>query len=166
MGFNYLNHGLDGLLSKPHPGRTPSLSEKQQQLVAQFIHLNAAKPEGGRLIGEDIRCYILDNFQVNYTLRNVYKLIHSLGFSWITSRSKHPKQSPEVQEAFKKFRLETILHTPFNVHLEQIDVWFQDEARFGQQNQTTRLWAPKGSRPRAIRQQQFDYGYLFGAVCP
>ena len=99
---NYLNHGLDGLLSKPHPGRTPSLSEKQQQLVAQFIHLNAAKPEGGRLIGEDIRCYILDNFQVNYTLRNVYKLIHSLGFSWITSRSKHPKQSPEVQEAFKK----------------------------------------------------------------
>lgn len=50
--------------------------------------------------------------------------------------------------------------------MDQVDVWFQDEARFGQQNQTTRLWAPKGSRPRAIQQQQFDYGYLFGAVCP
>ena len=24
----------------------------------------------------------------------------------------------------------------------------------------------KGSRPRLIRQQQFEYAYLFGAVCP
>ena len=24
-----------------------------------------------------------------------------------------------------------------------IDIWFQDEARFGQQNTTTRLWAEK-----------------------
>ena len=66
----------------------------------------------------------------------------------------------------KKFRLETIFHTPFNVKPEDIDVWFQDEARFGQQNNTTRLWAPKGSRPRALQQQQFEYAYLFGAVCP
>ena len=30
----------------------------------------------------------------------------------------------------------------------------------------TRLWARKGSRPRAVRQQQFISGYIFGAVCP
>lgn len=35
----------------------------------------------------------------------------------------------------------------------RIDIWFQDEARFGQQNTTTRLWAEKGSRPRAVKQQ-------------
>ncbi|RJE78178.1 hypothetical protein CWB96_21915 [Pseudoalteromonas citrea] len=62
--------------------------------------------------------------------------------------------------------METILHTPGHLPLERIDVWFQDEARFGQQNQTTRLWAATGSRPRAVKQQQFEYGYLFGAVCP
>jgi len=45
-------------------------------------------------------------------------------------------------------------------------VWFQDEARFGQQNTTTRLWAEKGTRPVAVKQQQFEYSYLFGAVCP
>ena len=44
-------------------------------------------------------------------------------------------------------------------------VWFQDEARFGQRNTTTRVWAEKGTRPRAIQQQQFEYAYLFGAVC-
>jgi len=44
-------------------------------------------------------------------------------------------------------------------------VWFQDEARFGQQNTTTRIWAETGSRPRVVQQQQFTYAYLFGAVC-
>ena len=44
-------------------------------------------------------------------------------------------------------------------------MWFQDEARFGQQNTTTRIWAETGSRPRVVQQQQFTYAYLFGAVC-
>ena len=30
---------------------------------------------------------------------------------------------------------------------------------------TTRIWAEKGTRPRALQQQQFEYAYLFGAVC-
>ncbi len=30
----------------------------------------------------------------------------------------------------------------------------------------TRTWAVKGARPRITRQQQFEYAYIFGAVCP
>lgn len=55
---------------------------------------------------------------------------------------------------------------PKDVDLEDVEVWFQDEARFGQQGSITRMWAIKGTRPRAVRQQQFNYSYLFGAVCP
>lgn len=47
-----------------------------------------------------------------------------------------------------------------------MEVWFQDEARFGQRGSLSRMWAIKGTRPRAVRQQQFKYTYLFGAVCP
>lgn len=28
------------------------------------------------------------------------------------------------------------------------------------------LWAPKGSRPTALRDQRHDFAYIFGAVCP
>ena len=49
--------------------------------------------------------------------------------------------------------------------LDHVDLWIQDEARFGQQNTTTRLWAEIGSRPLAVKQQQFEYAYLFGSVC-
>jgi hypothetical protein len=44
-----------------------------------------------------------------------------------------------VQEAFKKSKMEMIRTIPWNVSLKNVDVWFQDEARFGQQNTTTRL---------------------------
>ncbi len=47
-----------------------------------------------------------------------------------------------------------------------IEVWFQDEARIGQQGTLTRVWAPRGSRPRAPRDRRYTATYLFGAVCP
>ena len=66
----------------------------------------------------------------------------------------------------KNFQKQSIIIIPKNIELDKVDVWFQDEARFGQQNTTTRLWAEKGSRPRAVRQQQFISAHIYGAVCP
>jgi transposase len=48
----------------------------------------------------------------------------------------------------------------------KVQVWFQDEARFGQQGTLTRQWALKGTRPSAWRQTQYDYLYVLGAACP
>jgi hypothetical protein len=47
-----------------------------------------------------------------------------------------------------------------------IEIWFQDEARVGQQGTLTRVWARRGSRPRAPRDRRSAWAYLFGAVCP
>ena len=68
--------------------------------------------------------------------------------------------------SLKKFQIELIQRIPGHIALKRVDIWFQDEARFGQQNTTTRIWSTKGSRPRVVKQQQFEYAYLFGAVCP
>lgn len=47
-----------------------------------------------------------------------------------------------------------------------VEVWFQDEARVGQQGTLTRIWAERGSRPPAPRDRRYEWAYLFGAVCP
>lgn len=47
-----------------------------------------------------------------------------------------------------------------------MEVWFQDEARVGQQGTLTRIWAKRGSRPRAPRDHRYQWAYLFGAICP
>lgn len=45
-------------------------------------------------------------------------------------------------------------------------MWFQDEARIGQQGTLTRCWAETGSRPTAVKQTEYEWIYLFGAVNP
>jgi hypothetical protein len=55
---------------------------------------------------------------------------------------------------------------PEHARDKPIEVWFQDEARVGQQGTLTRLWARRGSRPRAPRDRRYAWAYLFGAVCP
>nr|WP_193154776.1 IS630 family transposase [Vibrio navarrensis] len=162
----FLEEGLEGLKEKPRTGRPPFLTSEQREQLSQYIKDKANYTQGGRLTGADIHAYIVKEFGQHYHPDSIYYLLDHMGFSWITSRSKHPKQSQEVQDDFKKFKIETILKIPGHIALEHVDVWFQDEARFGQQNTTTRLWAEKGTRPRAVKQQQFEYAYLFGSVCP
>lgn len=48
----------------------------------------------------------------------------------------------------------------------EIQVWVEDEARFGQKGSLTRVWAPRGSRPTAVKQTEYEYLYLLGAACP
>ena len=59
-----------------------------------------------------------------------------------------------------------------------LEIWFQDEARVGQQGTLTRVWARRGTRPRAVRDTRYEWafagslgpvaltGSLFGAACP
>jgi hypothetical protein len=79
------------------------------------------------------------------TLRQIYKLKKS-------SKKNFPERIKEL--------------LPQGIELKDVEVWFQDEHRIGQQGSLTRVWARKGTRPRVVRQQQFIYGYIFGAVCP
>jgi hypothetical protein len=47
-----------------------------------------------------------------------------------------------------------------------VEIWFADQARVGQQGTLRRVWAKRGSRPRAPRDRRFEWAYLFGAICP
>jgi len=55
---------------------------------------------------------------------------------------------------------------PATVQGKPVEVWFMDEARIGQQGTLTRVWAPRGTRPRALRDHRRTSVHLFGAVCP
>jgi DDE superfamily endonuclease len=47
-----------------------------------------------------------------------------------------------------------------------VEVWFQDEARVGQQGTLTTVWAEKASRPTRVKQTQYQWVHLFAAVNP
>jgi transposase len=41
-----------------------------------------------------------------------------------------------------------------------------DEARIGQQGTLTNVWAPRGTRPTAVKQTKYEWVYLYAAVEP
>lgn len=48
----------------------------------------------------------------------------------------------------------------------RVRVTWMDEARFGQQGTLTSKWAPRGSRPTAVKQTKHEWVYLYAAVEP
>lgn len=97
----YEQGGLDALLSiSPGRGRKPkleafnALSDDVEQLQKERV--------GGRIRCQDVVEHVYLKYGVRYSISGMYHVLHRLGFSWITSRSKHPKSSPEIMEAFKK----------------------------------------------------------------
>ncbi len=98
----FLEEGLEGLKEKPRTGRPPFLTSKQRKQLSQYIKDKANDTLGGRLIGADIHAYIVKEFGQHYHPDSIYYLLKQMGFSWITSRSKHPHQSQQIQDDFKK----------------------------------------------------------------
>jgi len=54
---------------------------------------------------------------------------------------------------------------PEHARGKALELWWQNEARIGQQGTLTRVWAERGSRPSAPRDQRYSWAYLFGAIC-
>ncbi len=98
----FLNNGLEGLNDASPPGRPSGLTLKQKNKLGRYIEKHSELNQGGRLQAVDIQNYIAIHFSIEYEVSNIYRLLRELGFSWITSRSKHPKQSQEAQDVFKK----------------------------------------------------------------
>jgi transposase len=99
---NYFKGGVSALESKKPSGRPSRLSSQQKAELIDYIEKKSQSSSGGRLNGEMLQTYIHQAFSINYHQNSIYKLLKSLNITWTTSRSKHPKQSEEAQEDFKK----------------------------------------------------------------
>ena len=114
----------------------------------------------------DLKRKIEERFGVTMHERTVGKQLASLGFRRLSARPQHPKSDPDAQEAFKKLRRRGRSSLAGNSPQQALEIWFQDEARVGQQGTLTRIWAERGTRPRAPRDTRYIWSYIFGAVCP
>jgi transposase len=159
--------GLDGLEDRFGGGRETPLTAEQQQQFCQRLE-NGPTPEDGvcSLRGADFQDILAREFGVVRSLSTVYKLLHRLGYSYLRPRPRHRKADPQVQAAFKEQLPQRLAEIAAAHPGQQLRIYFQDEARFGQQGTTTNVWARRGSRPTAVRQTEYQYLWVLGAVCP
>jgi transposase len=162
----YNEFGLAGLDDRrgaePHSPLTP----EQESLVRQRIE-TGPQPDDQvcSLRGIDFQRILAGEFGVLRSLSAVYHLLHRLGYSYLRPRPRHRLADPQAQEEFKA-ALPARLEALNAAHPgKRLRVYFQDESRFGQQGTTTNLWARSGSRPTAVRQTEYQYLWVLGAVC-
>jgi transposase len=162
----YNRGGIEALREHPRPGRPRALAAEHYPRLKQRLDA-PPRPEDGvcTLRAADVRRILEREFGVLMGRQAVYDLLHRLGYSDLMPRPHHEEADPEVQELFKEIVVEQIDAIADDHPGEEVRVYFQDEARSGTRGTIARVWAPQGSRPRAVRQNGREWLYVLMAVC-
>ncbi len=143
------------------------LTEEQQAAVCERVDAGPNDKDGVcSLRGKDVQRILAEEFGLLRSLSSVYWLLHRLGDSYLRPRPRHRKNDPAAMQAFRDEWPDRIKAIAAEHPGQQLRVYFQDESRFGQQGTTTNVWAQRGSRPTAMRQTEYEYLWVMGAVCP
>ena len=97
--------GLDAMKERAGRGRKPLLpASKREEFKSATQNLQEEK-SGGSIVGRDVKQMLSSKFNINCCLASCYNYLHQVNLSWISGRTKHPKQDLDEQEAFKKTSL-------------------------------------------------------------
>ena len=165
--YRFNEQGLEGL-DDLRGGESPSpLTPEQEALVCERIENGPTLgDEVCSLRGVDFQRILSQEFGVWRSLASVYNLLHRLGYSYLRPRPRHRRADPQAQEKFQQELPARLQGIAAQHPGQRVRVYFQDESRFGQQGTTTNVWARRGSRPTAVRQTEYQYLWVLGAVCP
>ncbi len=93
-------------------------------------------------------------------------ILHRLGLARLSARPRLPQCDADTQAVYKNTAELARAAVPHEARANPLEIRFQDEVRAGQQGTLTRMWARKGTRPRAPKHCRWAWAYIFGAVCP
>ena len=168
----YNEYGVAGLARLTSPGRprllTPSQDEALHQVVISGPDLNKDGVVRWRCVD------LVKQSAIRFCVREVHpstmaKWLRRLRLTKMTARPFHPNKDEAAQAAFKanfKAIVQAKLPDAVIQNGTPLEVWFQDEARVGQQGTLSRIWAPIGSRPALVRDNRRANATIFGAICP
>ena len=140
----------EGLIEREGRGRKPRLPpEKEEDFKIELDKMQVSF-QGGRITAKNIKQLLINSIVIIQIVD--YRLLDLLYIVWISGRSKDPKSSEEAILAFKENFPDEVEKITKQIKNDQIEVWWPDESRIGQQGSLTRQWATKGTRPRVIRQ--------------
>ena len=79
------------------------LEAVQEDYIFNKITSLSQDKTNGYITGKELHYMLIDKYNIQCSLKTVYNSLHRLGFSWITSRSMHPKSSETTQNTYKNF---------------------------------------------------------------
>ena len=88
--------GIDGLRHKKGAGRPTFMSEEQ------FLELDEWMVEQEYLTTKDVYLYIKDNFEVDYSLKQVGRIVRKLEYTWVKPYPIADDQPDDAEEQLKE----------------------------------------------------------------
>ncbi|MBK8203578.1 MAG: winged helix-turn-helix domain-containing protein [Bdellovibrionales bacterium] len=146
---NFIAFDYEGLIERDGRGRRPRLAVEDEEKFKDALCKMQDKKGGGSIGASEIRALLADQFDCCYSQSGTYALLDRLNLVWITGRSRHPKNSAEAIELYKELFPAEIENIKSFIDSDKIEIWWQVESRVGQQGSLSRVWATKGTRPRA-----------------
>lgn len=102
--YRFRDKGLNGIKEQHRNGRKSKAQGLSDKIKIRIAAMQDNKP-GGRITLEDIRAMLKSDFRLDYANpSSVHYLLTQLDLSWISSRSKHPKQDQGKQDLYKKLQ--------------------------------------------------------------
>lgn len=98
----FRNYGFEGLFESHRSGAPRKLNTLQESALCNKINTLSESKTGGYMTGKELHSMLLKEYGAKCALKTVYNSMHRLGFSWITSRSMHPKSNRDMQDTYKK----------------------------------------------------------------
>jgi len=94
--------GFSGLFESPRSGAPRKITGNAEAWLSEKIGSLSEAKTGGYITGKELQQLLLKEHAISCSLKTIYNKLHQLNYSWITSRSIHPKSSAEAQEQYKK----------------------------------------------------------------
>jgi transposase len=100
----YNEKGPEGLINAKAPGGRPKLSPEQKRELKRIVEAGSDPATDGvvRWRCVDLRRVIKERFDVDLDEVSIGRVLKELGFARVSPRPQHPKQDPQIIEAFKK----------------------------------------------------------------
>lgn len=117
--------------------------------------------------GSIIKDLILTEYGETFSISGTYSLLHRLGFALLNQRPQHEKNDPAAMALWKRETLPNKYQEVCTTHSnKKVEIWFQDEMRFGEKTPVAAVWCLKGTKPKQLKQLGFRNSYIYGAVNP
>jgi transposase len=161
----YKLHGLIDILEKPRSGRKSLLNIAESSKIKEEVIIKNSHFSQDKVVHIEIINDMVEKCKgKRYSLSGVYSYCKKIGLRKVKPRPVHTKNDPKImqewQENFTKI-IETIKNKYPN---KKVDVYFQDETRYGQKTITTGVWSPQEIRPEYKNQNSFLNSWIFGAI--
>lgn len=151
--------GVEGLVAERPRGKGPGswLDEATARQMQEQLR------EGKWRRAEDAQGWLEQKLGRKLKLVTVYKYLGKCEARLKVPRPIHARQEPEAVETFRaNFRAQ--LQAKEIARSQRVHIWVEDEARFGLQPVTRRVWASKGVEVKAAVHPRYKWGYTFGAL--